>query len=190
MTYEFDEDARNAAAKYLATADVVEQLGRLCRSKAKKLDPAGVRGHTITVVPATWEKAVRLPDSVPLSGKISRGDVLDIGKRVREGTLPATDLLIASFVWGWGPIGYGPIRLRAILEAAGDRLEPSLQRALAPACSESAPDPIAGYAQLYGGYLSNESDRRGAAGARRGPGCGDLGQRSLQSSCTSLFPVL
>jgi hypothetical protein len=165
MTYEFDENARGAAAKYPATVDVIERLGRLCRSKAEKLGPDGVRGHSIMFVPATWGNAVRLPDSVRLSGKISRGEVLDIGKRVREGMSPATDLFIASFVWGWGSTGYGPSRLRAIVEAAGDRLEPSLQRALSAACSEPVHDPVAGYAQLYGGYLSNESDRRAAPGA-------------------------
>jgi hypothetical protein len=166
MAYEYDEDARNAAAKYPATVETIERLGRLCRTKTKKLGPTGVRGHTTTFVPATWEKAVRLPDSVPLSGKTSRGDVLDIGKRVREGTSPATDLLIASFIWGWGATGYGPSRLRSILEAAGAKLEPSLQRALAAGRTEpEAPDPIAGYAQLYGGYLSKESDKRAAPGA-------------------------
>lgn len=166
MTYEFDEDARKAAAKYPATAEAMESLGPLCRARAKKLGPAGVRGHTITFVPATWEKAVSLPDSVPRSGKISRGDMLDTGERVRERTSPATDLFAASFVWGWGTTCYGPSRLRAIVDSAEDRLESSLQRALAAACAEPhAPDPIAGYAQLYGGYMSNESDKRAAPGA-------------------------
>jgi hypothetical protein len=166
MTYEFDEDARNAAAKYPVTVDAIGWLGRLCRTKAKELSPAGVRGHTTAFVPATWENAVSLPNSLRRSGKISRGDALDIAERVRDGELSATELFVGSFVWGWGTTGYGPSRLRAIVDSAGDRLEPSLQRALAAALSESdAPDPIAGYAQLYGGYLSNESDKRAAPGA-------------------------
>jgi len=66
---------------------------------------------------------------------------------------PATDLLAASFIWGWGTAGYGPRRLRDIRVAAGDRLEPSLQNAWDAAGKDPAsPDPIAGYACLYGGY--------------------------------------
>jgi hypothetical protein len=62
-------------------------------------------------------------------------------------------LLAATFVWGWGTTGYGPGRYRAICAAAGDRLEPSLQRVLAEIHQDpGSPEPIAGYAQLYGGY--------------------------------------
>jgi len=54
-------------------------------------------------------------------------------------------LFAASFVWGWGPTGFGPQRYRDIRARAGEQLKPSLQRTLAQI------DPIAGYAQLYGG---------------------------------------
>ena len=92
-------------------------------------------------------------DGVPRTGLISRGDVLDIGQQVRSRARSATDLLTASFIWGWGPVGYGPRRLRAIRAAAGDQLEPSLRRALDAVHKDAAsPDPIAGYACLYGGY--------------------------------------
>jgi hypothetical protein len=78
---------------------------------------------------------------------------LTSGSRTRARTLPATDLLTASFVWGWGPVGYGPRRLRGIRAAAGDRLESSLRPALDAAGKDPAlSDPIAGYACLYGGY--------------------------------------
>ena len=85
--------------------------------------------------------------------KIWGTSVLDIGQQVRARARPATDLLAASFIWGWGTAGYGPRRLRDIRAAAGDRLEPSLRNALDAAGKDPAsPDPIAGYACLYGGY--------------------------------------
>ncbi len=167
MTYDFDGQAQHEASGHPAPAERIELLRQLSRTKASRLGTAGVRGHTINFVPSAWAKVVSLPVSVPRTGKISRGDVLDIGERVREGTSPATELLVTSFVWGWGTTGFGPSRLRGILDAAGERLEPSLQRALAAAFKETdAPDPIAGYAYLYGGYMSNESDTRAAPGAQ------------------------
>ena len=54
---------------------------------------------------------------------------------------------------GLGTTGYGPRRLRGICAAGGDRLEPSLQRVLEAVNQDPAsPDPIAGYACMYGGY--------------------------------------
>ncbi len=74
------------------------------------------------------------------------------GGRCALGSAPATDLLVASFIWGWGNAGYGPRRLRDIRAAAGDQLEPALQRALdAVDADPASPDPVAGYAYLYGG---------------------------------------
>jgi hypothetical protein len=102
MTYEFDEDARNEAAEHSATADVIEQLRELCRAMASRLGAGGARGHTVDFVPAAWANVVSLPASIPQTGQISRGDVLDIGNRVRQGTSPATELFVASFVWGLG----------------------------------------------------------------------------------------
>jgi hypothetical protein len=124
-----------------------------CARKADGLGPAGVRSHMVRFPVAAWDEPPGLPRGVPRSGCISRGDVLDIGQQVRGRALPAADLLAASFVWGWGTAGYGPRRLRDIRAAAGDRLEPSLQNALDAAAKDpAAPDPIAGYACLYGGY--------------------------------------
>jgi hypothetical protein len=94
---------------------------------------------------------------------ICRGEVMDVGRRVREGTRPATDLLLASFVWGSGAVGYGPHRLREIVDAAGDSLESALQHVRNALFADSPPDPITGYAQLYGGY-SHET--RASAGER------------------------
>ena len=88
-----------------------------------------------------WDEPPGLPDGVPPTGRISRGDVLDIGLQVRTQARPAADLLVASFIWGWGAAGYGPRRLRDIRAAAGDQLEPSLQRALNAVNTDPASPP-------------------------------------------------
>lgn len=153
VAYESDEQARQEAAAQLVSEDEVGRLHEQCRRKAAELGNDGVRGHTVNFSVTAWDEPPGLPGSVPRTGRISRGDVLDIGERVRDRTLCATDLLAASFVWGWGTTGYGPRRYRDIRVAAGDRLESSLQRVLAEINNDpGSPDPVAGYAQLYGGY--------------------------------------
>jgi hypothetical protein len=153
VAYEFDEQARQEAAAHAANFDEVARLREQRTRKAAELGDDGVRGHAVSFSVTAWDEPPGLPDSVPRTGRISRGDVLHIGGRVRAGTLPAADLLAASFVWGWGTTGYGPRRYRGIRAAAGDRLESSLQRVLAEIHKGPGPsEPIAGYARLYGGY--------------------------------------
>jgi hypothetical protein len=153
VTHEWDEQARKEAAACPVSAPDADMLRGQCFQKAADLGPEGVRSHTVRFPVAAWDEPPGLPKGVPRTGCISRGDVLDIGQQVRAEALPAADLLTASFIWGWGNAGYGPRRLRDICAAAGDRLEPSLQRALDAVNTDSAsPDPIAGYACLYGGY--------------------------------------
>ena len=153
VTYEWNEQAWNEAANYPVSVPDAGLLRGQCSQKAADLGPDGVRGHTVRFPVAAWDEPPGLPDGVPRTGRISRGDVFDIGQQVRAGARPATDLLVASFTWGWGPAGYGPRRLRDIRAAAGDRLEPSLHGVLEAVHKDPAsPDPIAGYACLYGGY--------------------------------------
>jgi hypothetical protein len=151
--YEWDEQARKEAADYPVSGPDTDILRGECSQKVADLGPEGVRGHTVTFPVTAWDEPSGLPDGVPRTGRISRGDVLDIGQQVRARARPATDLLTASFIWGWGAAGYGPRRLHDIRAAAGDRLESSLQRALDAANMDPAsPGPVAGYACLYGGY--------------------------------------
>ena len=153
VTYEWDEQACKEAAEYPVSEAGADMLRGECTRNAADLGPDGVRSHTVRFSVTPWDEPPGLPDCVPRTGCISRGDVLDLGQQVRARTRPATDLLAASFTWGWGTAGYGPRRLRGIRAAAGDRLEPSLQNALdATGKDPSSPDPIAGYACLYGGY--------------------------------------
>ena len=162
VTYEWDEQASKEAADYPVSAPDTDVLRRQCSRKAADLGPDGVRSHTVCFPVTAWDEPPGLPDGVPRTGRISRGDVLDIGQQVRARARPAADLLIASFIWGWGAVGYGPRRLRDIRAAAGNQLEPSLQRALDAVNKDPAsPDPIAGYACLYGG---NDDQDRAAPG--------------------------
>jgi hypothetical protein len=153
VTYEWGAQARKEAAEHPVSGADADILRGECSRKAADLGPDGVRSHTVRFPVTAWDEPPGLPDGVPRTGHISRGDVLDIGQQVRARARTATDLLAASFIWGWGTAGYGPRRLRDIRAAAGDRLEPSLQSALDAAGKDPAsPDPIAGYACLYGGY--------------------------------------
>jgi hypothetical protein len=153
VAYKYDEQAQREAAACPVSEEEAERLREQCARKAAELGHDGVRGHTVSFSVAEWDEPPALPSNIPRIGHISRGDVLDIGERVRAGALPATDLLTASFIWGWGTTGFGLHRYRDIRAAAGDRLEPSLQRVLDEINKNTdSPDPIAGYAQLYGGY--------------------------------------
>ena len=129
--------------------------------------PQAYAATPLTSSPSAWAKVVSLPVSVPRTGKISRGDVLDIGERVRKGTSPATELLVTSFVWGWGTTGFGPSRLRGILDAAGESwsLRSSVRwRRPSKRLTRLIPSP--GMPTLYGGYMTNESDTRAAPGTQ------------------------
>jgi 8-oxoguanine DNA glycosylase-like protein len=152
VTYEWDEQAAKEAADYPVSAPDTDVLRRQCTRKAADLGADGVRSHTLCFSVTAWDQPPGLPDGVSRVGRISRGDVLDIGQQVRARARPATDLFVASFIWGWGTVGYGPRRLCDVRAAAGNKLEPSLQRVLDAVNTDPAsPDPIAGYACLYGG---------------------------------------
>jgi hypothetical protein len=152
VTYEWDGQGSKEAADHPASDSDIAVLRGQCSRKAAGLGADGVRSHTVSFPVTAWDEPPGLPDGVHRDGRISRGDVLDIGQQVRAKARPATDLLVASFIWGWGAAGYGPRRLHDICAGAGNQLEPSLQRALdAVNADPASPALIAGYACLYGG---------------------------------------
>jgi hypothetical protein len=160
MSYEYDDEARNEAARHRISANELAELRDRCMRKFRELGDVGLRGHSVKFSVSAWHGLPSLPDLILNRGCISRGDVLDIGEQARTGKLSPLVLLAASFAWGTGMTGYGPHRYREIIDAAESRLEPSLQKALdAACCSRDSSNPIAGYAQLYGGYARNASDR-------------------------------
>jgi hypothetical protein len=166
MTYESDHEAQEEAARYPVRADEVVRLQGLCAQNANEFGSEGVRGHLVKFPVTAWEKVTdALPDGVPGTGRITRGDVFAIADDMRAGNRDATDLFTASFIWGWGPTGFGPRRYSDICAAAGDRLEPALHKALSQISKNPrSPDPIAGYAQFYGGW---DYDVRAQAGDAR-----------------------
>ncbi|MDT0212485.1 hypothetical protein Q9R29_01180 [Rothia sp. ARF10] len=88
-------------------------------------------------------------DQVAKSGKISRRDVFDVARQSHS-SHEWTSLLIASYIWGQGPNGYGPHRLRQILMSApreGRHLEVCLREAVAAMHSGASVD---GYRRLRG----------------------------------------
>jgi hypothetical protein len=183
MAYEFDEQARQEAAERPLSEDQAGRLRDQCVRKAAELGPVGVRGHAVSFSAAAWDDPPGLPASVPRTGRIARGDVLDIGELVRDGKLGTTDLFAASFVWGWGSMGFGPRRYRDIVAAAGGRLELSLQRALAVINKDpGSPDPSQGTRSSTAATTTRPAQRRGR---RHGLGCAGSDRPSSRSSCTS-----
>lgn len=162
MPYEHDEQAQQEAAAHSVSDDAAKQLGVLCMEKLRDLGDTGLRGHAAEFRVTAWHGLPGLPDTILNRGRITRGDVLDIGECVRAEALSPVVLLAASFAWGTGMTGYGPRRYREIVDAAGAMLESSLRRVLEAIYQDpQSPDPVAGYAELYGGY---ERDRRARPG--------------------------
>lgn len=146
VAYRYDEQARQEAADHPVDEGDAGWLREQCTRKTAELGDGGVRGHTVSFSVTAWDQPPGLPDSVAGTGHISHGEVLDIGERVRTGTLLATELIAASFAWGCGTAGYGPRRYRDIRAAAGDQLDLSLKHALAEINKDpGSPDPVAGY---------------------------------------------
>ncbi|MGW2626931.1 8-oxoguanine DNA glycosylase OGG fold protein [Micromonospora taraxaci] len=76
-----------------------------------------VSGHSVDVGPERWAKFDEWPSfdtdaSSPLS--LRRGVVTDVARQCRESEL-WLPLLVTSFAWGWGNRGFGPARLRRVL---------------------------------------------------------------------------
>jgi hypothetical protein len=91
--------------------------------KSWELGNTGVHGHSVEYSVTAWHGLPGLPDGILNKGRISRGDVLDIGEQVRAGKLSPVVLLATSFAWGTGMTGYGPRRYRDIIDAAGRRAD-------------------------------------------------------------------
>jgi hypothetical protein len=170
MTDQVDDEARLEAADHAATADELGVLRDQVAVKLRQLGDGGVRSHCVYFSKASWAGLLdRLPLAVVERGSISRGDVFDIADRARPGgDLDASDLFTASFLWGTGTTGYGASRYREIKEIAGDGLEASLRQALDQAYSTGpVPDPVAGYAELYGGYNYRQRAKAGEGDTSR-----------------------
>jgi hypothetical protein len=131
-------------------------------AKGSQTGHDGVRGHTVSFPVRAWDELSGSPDGVPTTGRISAVKFLTSGSRSVPGRAPPRTCSPQALYGAGAPPTYGPRRLRNIRAAGGDRLEASLQRVLDAVDEDPAsPDPIAGYAHLYGGYSYRD---RGAPG--------------------------
>lgn len=148
MTYAYDGDAQIEALKHAVTDDQVDTLRVQVDVARAGLPEGDVRRHEVSFSVTGWGSRLdRLPRHIVEQHRISRGDVFDIANQVQTDQRQVKDLFAASYLWGTGWTGYGASRYEEIIGNAGSRLEPSLLAGLAAASS----DPIAGYAQFYGG---------------------------------------
>ncbi|MGB5797203.1 MAG: hypothetical protein WBH51_15610 [Mycolicibacter algericus] len=139
--YEHEGQAYAEATRYSLRAEQISELRALVDAKRDQLGPEGVRAHRVRYNPDNW--AGLIPAALTDHEMISRGDVFDLAK---AGDLQG--VFGASFLWGSGLRGYGPHRLRSIVDSTNGRLS----HLLAQAASAAAHDVIDGYAMLYGGY--------------------------------------
>lgn len=140
MAYEYDDQAHTEAARHTLRDEKIAELRAQVHAKRTALGLDGVRGHTVPYNPMRW--AGLLPAPLTESTCISRGDVFDLAA---AGDLTA--VFTASYLWGSGTTGYGPHRLRRIIDSTDGRLS----ELLATAASAAGKNIIAGYTKLYGG---------------------------------------
>ena len=107
VAYRYDEQARQEAADHPVDEGDAGWLREQCTRKTAELGDGGVRGHTVSFSVTAWDQPPGLPDSVAGTGHISHGEVLDIGERLRTGTLLATELIAASFAWDGEQLAMG-----------------------------------------------------------------------------------
>lgn len=79
-------------------------------------------------LPGYWRTAAELPDDLRERGTVSREDLWEMARQAAWEERPWTDVMIASFVWGYVNAPYGPFRLQRILmDPANHGLENSLR---------------------------------------------------------------
>ena len=183
MSCHDEEDARREAAEHEIGSDEAARLSGLCMRKFKELGNAGVRGHSVEFPVTAWHSLPGMPDSILSRGRISRGDVLDIGEQARAEKLSPVVLLATSFAWGYGMTGYGPRRYRDIIDAAGSRLEPALRQALrATVRDPRSPTPSQGMPSYTEDAILISGHKQACS---RGPGCTGSARPSSPSFSTS-----
>lgn len=97
-------------------------------------------------LPRYWTEAAELPGDVRARGSLSREDLWVMADAAAAGRRSWSDVMIASFAWGYAVAPYGPFRLRRILTdpANAARLETSLR----DAADLVGRDPVAAYGLL------------------------------------------
>lgn len=140
MAYEYDDQAHAEAERHALSDEEIAELRTQVQAKRTTLGPEGVRGHRVPYNPMRW--AGLIPAPLTKTTCISRGSVFDLAA-----TGELTAVFTASYLWGSGKTGYGPHRLRRIIDSNNGHLS----ELLAMAMSAAGKDVIAGYTKLYGG---------------------------------------
>jgi hypothetical protein len=76
--YEYDKQAWQVAAAHPASNTDAALLRQQCARTIACLGDEGIRSHAVNYSVAAWQEPPGLPDSVPQTGRITRGDVKDI----------------------------------------------------------------------------------------------------------------
>jgi hypothetical protein len=110
---EWDE-VETAAAEYALTSAGRRYLERAVEQAQRQLPPGGLMAHGGRVLLDRWSLDGDVPPQVVVNGRISRGDVFEIGQE--PPTADATwRLFLATYLWGQGDTNYGPSRFGKIL---------------------------------------------------------------------------
>ena len=162
MSYQHDEQAVEEAAQFALPGDKVDEVSAWLSTAQSDLGAEGVLGHRIHYDPQKWEGL--LPALLLGRDSISRGEAFAMAAVGDLG-----NVFTASYIWGVGRVGYGPRRLRDIIDSTGGQLDETLRRA----ADAAAQDVIRGYAMLYGGddrkHRASPNDPRWARIHRFGP---------------------
>ncbi len=120
-------DVREEADSLLLGAEPTglrKQVTTWLRRDGNETFAGGAKSHRIDYEPSSWQGIVPWPrelepQEVGDMRTVSRGQVMDVASRCATSG-DWRHLLVASYVWGYGVVGYGPSRLRRVLKNAED----------------------------------------------------------------------
>ncbi len=94
-------------------------------------------------LPGYWRTAAEMPDDLRERGTVSREHLWEMADQAAWGERPWTDVMIASFAWGYVNAPYGPFRLRRILTDPANTS--GLENSLRVAAGNASIHPITAY---------------------------------------------
>ncbi|HUR75918.1 MAG TPA: hypothetical protein VMZ00_16670 [Sporichthya sp.] len=97
-------------------------------------------------LPGYWREAAEMPGDVRERGSLAREHLWEMADQAGQGDRPWTEVMIASFAWGYVSAPYGPFRLRRILTDAANSAV--LESSLLAAAGELHQDAISAYRLL------------------------------------------
>lgn len=95
------------------------------------------------VLPGYWREAEEMPEDVRERGTLSREHLWEMASAAAWGDRTWTEVMIASFAWGYVNAPYGPFRLRRILTDPANQC--TLESSLRTAAGNAFVRPITAY---------------------------------------------